>query len=81
LRRRSYEGTINLSDPAETIRSVDSLLDFAIGTLTQCKDAGASKRRDLLTAGGSAYFDRVVDKFTDANFGTGTRIVLRGAHI
>jgi len=74
-----YEGTINLSDPAETIRSVDRFLDFAIATLTQCKDAGVLRSGEvLLTAGGSAYFDRVVDKFTDANFGPGTRIVLRG---
>ena len=32
----------------------------------------------LLTAGGSAYFDRVVAKFTEAHNGPGTRIALRG---
>jgi len=74
-----YEGTINLPDPAETIRSVDRFLDFIIATLTQCKEAGVLRKGEvLLTAGGSAYFDRVVDKFTDAHSGPGTRIVLRG---
>jgi len=35
-----------------------------------------------MTAGGSAYFDRVVDKFTDANFGPGTRIcAARGSYL
>jgi len=43
-----YEGTINLSDPAETIRSVDRFLDFAIGTLTQCKDAGVLRSGEIL---------------------------------
>ncbi len=74
-----YEGTINLPDADETIRAVDRFLDFAIAALAQCKAAGALRKGEiLLTAGGSAYFDRVVDKFTDAHSGPGTRIVLRG---
>ena len=74
-----YEGTINLADADETIRAVDQFLDFAIAALKQCKAMGALRQGEiLLTAGGSAYFDRVVDKFVDAHSGPGTRIVLRG---
>jgi D-serine dehydratase len=74
-----YEGTINLPDADETIRAVDRFLDFAIAALAQCKAAGVLRKGEfLLTAGGSAYFDRVVDKFTDAHSGSGSRIVLRG---
>jgi D-serine dehydratase len=74
-----YEGTINKPDPAETIASVDRFLDFAVATLEQAKRCGALKDRKeiLMTAGGSAYFDRVVAKFT-AGCGPGVRIALRG---
>ena len=74
-----YEGTINLAEPDETIRAVDRFLDFAVAALRQCQSMGVLRQGEiLLTAGGSAYFDRVVDKFVDAHSGPGTRIVLRG---
>ena len=76
----SYEGTINLGSPKETIEAVDAFLDYCIAILERAKamDAFAGCNEVLLTAGGSAYFDRVVAKFTAAHKGPGTRIALRG---
>jgi D-serine dehydratase len=76
----SYEGTINLGSPEETIAGVDQFLDFCVEILERAKvmDAFAGCDEVLLTAGGSAYFDRVVAKFTAAHSGPGTRIALRG---
>jgi D-serine dehydratase len=75
-----YEGTINLPDPGETIVAVDKFLDFALAALERAREAGALAGRDevLLTAGGSAYFDRVVTKFKPALARGKTRIALRG---
>jgi D-serine dehydratase len=74
-----YEGTINLPDAAETIRRVDAFLDFALAVLAEGKSQGAFRPGEvLLTAGGSAYFDRVVAKFTAGHSGPNSRIVLRG---
>jgi D-serine dehydratase len=75
-----YEGTINLADPDETIAEVDRFLDFAVSVLAYCKNSGLLRKDGevLLTAGGSAYFDRVVSKFTAAHSGPNARIVLRG---
>jgi D-serine dehydratase len=75
-----YEGTINKKEPDETIAAVDAFLDFAVSVLGECKAAGAFGERHeiLLTAGGSAYFDRVVEKFTDPAAGQNIRVVLRG---
>jgi D-serine dehydratase len=75
-----YEGTINLTDPQETIRAVDTFLDFVLEVLGQ---AGAmrlfaGRREVLLTAGGSSYFDRVAEKFAPARRAPATRVVLRG---
>jgi D-serine dehydratase len=73
-----YEGVISRPTPDEVIRSVDELLDFAVAVLGRCRDAKALRPKGdiLLTAGGSAYFDRVVDRFTKA--APDARIVLRG---
>jgi len=75
-----YEGTINKPDADETIVAVDRFLDFAVAVLEHAKSIDAFKGRQevLMTAGGSAYFDRVVAKFTAAHRGPGTRIALRG---
>ena len=75
-----YEGTINLDDTEETIRSVDRFLDFVLEVLDRARQLDAFKGRGevLLTAGGSSYFDRVAAKFTPARRGPHTRVVLRG---
>ncbi len=75
-----YEGTINLPDADKTIAAVDAFLDLAVAVLGDCRASGAfAPGRDvLLTAGGSAYFDRVVRRFTDPETGSGVRVVLRG---
>lgn len=76
----AYEGTINLDTPEETIEGVDNFLDHCVEILEKAKSMDAFSGYDevLLTAGGSAYFDRVVAKFTEAHSGPGTRIALRG---
>jgi len=75
-----YEGTINLKDAGETIRAVDRFLDFVLEVLDRARtmQAFASRREVLLTAGGSSYFDRVVEKFAPAQRAPATRVVLRG---
>jgi D-serine dehydratase len=77
----SYEGIIHVpDDPQESVRRVDSVLDFTVEVLTLAESMGAFARREevLLTAGGSTYFDRVARKFRAARGGPGTRVVLRG---
>jgi D-serine dehydratase len=73
-----YEGVISRPDPDAVIRAIDELLDLAVAVLGRCRDAKALRSHGeiLLTAGGSAYFDRVVDKFTKGS--GGARVVLRG---
>ena len=75
-----YEGTINLADPAETIRAVDRLLEFTLDVLTLARASGTltGRREVLLTAGGSSYFDRVAAMFTPLRHGPDVRVVLRG---
>jgi len=75
-----YEGTINLPDAGETIAAVDRFLAFAVAVLDQCRERGALRGQGevLLTAGGSAYFDRVVAAFAPARERLSARIVLRG---
>jgi len=75
-----YEGTISRPEPGATVAAVDAVLDFAVAFLDDCRAAQAFGSRDevLLTAGGSVYFDRVVDRFAARAAAPGARIVLRG---
>lgn len=74
-----YEGTINLADPRETIVKVDGFLDFVCEYFKKCDAAGKFGLRQevILTAGGSAYYDRVAEKFGAVRTKR-TRVVLRG---
>ncbi len=74
-----YEGTINLADARETIEKVDGFLDFVCAYFQKCDTAGKFGLRQeiILTAGGSAYYDRVAEKF-GAIRTKRTRVVLRG---
>jgi D-serine dehydratase len=74
-----YEGTINLADPGETIQQVDRFLDFVGGFFQRCEAGGrfGTRAEVILTAGGSSYYDRVVEKFAKVR-SKRTRVVLRG---
>ncbi|MDI6103627.1 alanine racemase [Actinoplanes sp. NEAU-A12] len=64
-----YEG--QLPDRA----GVDAFLDQLVDGLTRLTDAGLLPGRPILSAGGSAWFDRVADRF--AGLGERARLILR----
>ncbi|MBL8671556.1 MAG: alanine racemase [Alphaproteobacteria bacterium] len=75
-----YEGLVARPTYDETMRVVDELLDRTVQVLHHANAIGAFKGRDevILTAGGSAYYDRVVERFKRARNVPGLRIILRG---
>lgn len=75
-----YEGTISRDDPGQTVEAVDDFLDFAVAVFQRARSMGALDGRAevLLSAGGSAYFDRVVAKFCPAAADGAGQVVLRG---
>lgn len=75
-----YEGLVARDTYEATMRDVDRLLDLTVDVLhdAYAKDAFAGRGEIILTAGGSAYYDRVIDRFKRARNIHGLRIVLRG---
>ncbi|MEO7243364.1 MAG: alanine racemase [Variovorax sp.] len=75
-----YEGLVTRDTPEATITEVDRLLDLTVDLYQSARDNAAFTRsgEGILTAGGSAYYDRVIERFRLANLGPDTRIVLRG---
>jgi len=75
-----YEGLVSAPTPEATLKEVDRLLDLAAELYFHAYRSGAFGGREetILTAGGSAYYDRVVERFREAQSVPGTRIVLRG---
>ncbi|MGH6953908.1 MAG: hypothetical protein ACREGL_06985, partial [Alphaproteobacteria bacterium] len=75
-----FEGTIAKASVDETVAAIDSFLDFAVEVFTRARAAGAFEGCDevLLSAGGSAYFDRVAARFGRARQAPNERVVLRG---
>ena len=75
-----FEGTIAKASVDETVAAIDSFLDFAVEVFTRARAAGAFEGCDevLLSAGGSAYFDRVASRFGRARGAANERVVLRG---
>jgi len=75
-----YEGLVHADTKEATIEGVDRLLDLTVDVFNHARSVGAFQGRAevILTAGGSAYYDRVVSRFKRAQTGPGTRIVLRG---
>jgi D-serine deaminase-like pyridoxal phosphate-dependent protein len=69
LRLAGVEGFEGL---APEVPAVDAFLDDLAATLAALEDAGLLGPDALVSAGGSAYFDRVVERFA------GRRLVLRG---
>ncbi len=75
-----FEGTIKGEDVGGAVPAIDAFLDFALDALGHARSSGAfdGQEQVLLSAGGSAYFDRVVAKFGGGRAGPGTLCVLRG---
>jgi len=75
-----YEGIIEEGDLGATLRSVDEYVD-RIRAVTESLAAGGTFRGSdeaVVTAGGSAYFDRVVERLTAPwELGLPVRVVLR----
>jgi D-serine dehydratase len=75
-----FEGLIARSEPDETIRAVDEFLSFteAVARDLVARTSLRDAETVLLSAGGSAYFDRVTSAFDVANTGIDrTRLILR----
>jgi D-serine dehydratase len=75
-----YEGLVTAPTPEATIKEVDRLLDLASELYFHAYRSGAfgGRAETILTAGGSAYYDRVVERFREAQTVPGTRVILRG---
>lgn len=73
-----FEGLIRARTPAETRRQVDAFLDFLADIAVEVGKAGLyAKGEVLLSAGGSAFYDRVVERFRRAKLDRKVRIVVR----
>lgn len=72
-----FEGIIRKSEPAATREALDDFLESVVAVAEQCDAAGLFDCPIILSAGGSAYFDIVVDAFKRASLGTPPRILLR----
>jgi D-serine dehydratase len=75
-----YEGLVSCPTPEETIKSVDQLLDMSVDVFRLARELDAFEPhvQPILTAGGSVFFDRVVERYRLAQLGSDVRIVIRG---
>ena len=75
-----FEGLIARNEPDETIRAVDEFLSFthAVARDLVARTSLREAETVLISAGGSAYFDRVTSAFAVGNSGADrTRLILR----
>jgi D-serine dehydratase len=75
-----FEGLIARNEPDETIRAVDEFLSFtqAVARDLVARTSLREAETVLVSAGGSAYFDRVTSAFAVASSGADrTRLILR----
>jgi D-serine dehydratase len=73
-----FEGLINRLQPPDTDAAVRSFLDFLVELATACAREGLFAPGPVhLTAGGSAFFDRVIQAFEAAELKREVKIVLR----
>jgi D-serine dehydratase len=80
----AYENVFGIGDFPESLRRVDSFLDSVRELVTALDDDGgfASVDEVIVSAGGSIFFDRVIDRLTGWNLSTPVRTVLRsGSYI
>jgi D-serine deaminase-like pyridoxal phosphate-dependent protein len=75
-----YEGILHGDPPEDAFGRVDAFLDRLAGLLRRLteRDAFAGRQEIVLTAGGSTYFDRVVERLRPPpELGPNVRVVLR----
>jgi D-serine dehydratase len=74
----AFEGLIREATPEASARKVEGLLDFVVETAIACaREDLFAPGPVLLSAGGSAFFDRVAQRFKAANLSREVKIVLR----
>jgi D-serine dehydratase len=74
-----FEGLIHRANDAETLAEVDAFLDRVVECAQRCAQEGLFARGEvLLSAGGSAFYDRVSSKLAHVNLDRPTVVVLRG---
>jgi D-serine dehydratase len=74
-----YEGIIRGSTYETTIEQVDAFLDTIVECANRCaRENLFAEGEVLLSAGGSAYFDRVSNKLREANLNRPAVVLLRG---
>lgn len=74
----TYEGLAGRSASVEDIAAVDDLLNAVRGLVVSLSSTGLFAGDEVIvSAGGSVYFDRVVESLTNWPAGTAVRIVLR----
>jgi D-serine dehydratase len=75
----AYENVFGLSDFAETVRTVDSMLATVRELVVRLDDDGRFAAVDeiVVSAGGSIFFDRVAERLTRWDLSTPVRTVLR----
>ena len=73
-----FEGLIREKTPKETQKKVDEFLGFLADIAVEVGKAGLyAKGEVLLSAGGSSFYDRVVERFRKAKLDRKVRIVIR----
>lgn len=80
----AYENVFGVADFSESMSRVDSLLVDVRELVTRLDDDGlfASVDEVIVSAGGSVFFDRVVERLTEWDLSTPVRTVLRsGSYI
>jgi D-serine dehydratase len=75
-----YEGLVSRQTEEETLAEINRLLDLSVDVHRLAEEMGAfdGLAETILTAGGSVYFDRVVERYRLAQLGPSVRIILRG---
>jgi D-serine dehydratase len=74
----AFEGLIREATPEASARKVEGLLDFVVETAIACdREDLYAPGQVLLSAGGSAFFDRVAQRFRAANLNREVKVVLR----
>ena len=74
-----YEGVIRGATPDDTIAKVDTFLDSIADCARRCAQQNRFAEGEvLLSAGGSAFFDRVAAKLGEVRLNCSTVVLLRG---
>ncbi|MBI4539100.1 MAG: amino acid deaminase [Gemmatimonadetes bacterium] len=73
-----FEGLLMLGTPEEQVSRVDAFLVFLLDIAVACEREGLfADGPIILSAGGSAFYDRVLEGFAQAGIGRDVRVVTR----